>query len=219
MRELLIRGAQELGVSLDDTATDRLFRYKEFLQEYNKKVNLTAIVDDEDIIVKHFLDSLTVLPHLKIGENTKIIDIGTGAGFPGLVIKIAREKVDLTLLDSLRKRIVFLEEAVKMLGLDGAECHHARAEEFLRQRKDIAGSFDYALSRAVAALPKLTEYCLPYVKPGGMFIAMKGRNYKDEVAEACGVIKRLGGEICEIKEIPLPGSDIVHSLVKIRKNK
>ena len=217
MKDMLIKGAAEVGVALDDTMVDRLFRYKDFLKEYNEKVNLTAIVEDEEILLKHFIDSLTVLPELKIGENTKIIDIGTGAGFPGVVLKIARENIKLVLMDSLRKRIVFLEQVVDMLGLTGVECIHARAEEFVRSHKNLANSFDYALSRAVANLSKLAEYCLPYVKPGGEFIAMKGRNYQDEVKEADKVIRRFGGEIKEIKEIALPGSDIIHSLIRIKK--
>ena len=214
MRELLIKGAAELGIALDTVAVDRLFVYKDFLKEYNKKVNLTSIVEDEEIIVKHFLDSLTLLPHIEGGR--KVIDVGTGAGFPGLVLKIVRDDLDLVLLDSLNKRIKFLEELVGMLGLEGVRCVHGRAEEMSR-RPEYRENFDFVVARAVANLSKLAGYCLPFAKVGGVFIAMKGRNYHDDVAEASEAVKSFGGEICEIKEVALPGGDIVHSIVKIRK--
>jgi len=216
LKEMLLTGAADLGVALDDAAADKLLVYKDFLKEYNQKVNLTSIVGDEEIIVKHFLDSLTVLIEIDIKEGTKLIDIGTGAGFPGLVLKIARENLDLTLVDSTNKKVRFLEEAAQILGLDDVACIHARAEELLHQKKDFQGAFDYATSRAVARLAKLARYCLPYVKPDGEFIAMKGRNYSEELDEAQGVIKKLGGKVLGVKEIALPG-DIVHSLVRIKK--
>jgi len=218
LRQMMINGAVELGVSLNEIAVDRLFVYKNFLKDYNEKVNLTSIVDDEGIIVKHFLDSLTVLPEMDISQKVKVIDIGTGAGFPGMVLKIAQENVDLVLVDSTRKKLRFLEEVAERLGLDCVKCIHARAEELIRQKPDFKEGFDYVVSRAVARLPKLVEYCLPYVKPGGMFIAMKGRNYMEELEESRAIVKKLGGEIVNVKEIALPGSDIAHCLIKIRKN-
>lgn len=218
LKEMLLNGAAELGVALDDIAVDKLLAYKVFLQEYNKKVNLTSIIEDEDIIVKHFLDSLTVLAEIEAKKPAKVIDIGTGAGFPGLVLKIAQENLDLTLVDSTGKKVRFLEELTERLELISVTCIHARAEELLRQRTEFQGNFDYAVSRAVARLSKLVEYCLPYVKPGGEFIAMKGRNYSEEVEEARKCIKKLGGEILEIKEVALPG-DIMHSLIKIKKTR
>ena len=214
MREMLIEGAAGLGVALDDAMVDKLFAYKDFLREYNKKVNLTSIVEDEEIIIKHFLDSLTLLPD--IGGGGKAIDVGTGAGFPGLVLKIARDDLDLVLLDSLNKRIKFLQELVGILGLEGVGCVHGRAEEMSR-RPEYRENFDFVVARAVANLSKLAGYCLPFAKVGGVFIAMKGRNYHDDVAEARRAVKSFGGEICEIKEVVLPGVDIVHSIVKIRK--
>ena len=216
LKEMLLVGAAELGVALDDVAIDRLFVYKDFLQEYNKKVNLTSITEDEEVIVKHFLDSLAVLPEIKTDEGTKVIDIGTGAGFPGLALKIAQESLDLVLMDSTNKKVKFLEEAVQRIGLNKVVCIHARAEELLRQKMEYQKSFDYAVSRAVARLSKLAGYCLPYVKIGGEFIAMKGRNYSEELDEARDIIKKLGGEVVEVKEIALPG-DIIHSLIKIKK--
>jgi len=218
LREKLLSGAAELKVPLDDIAVDRLFAYKNFLQEYNQKVNLTSIIEDEEIIVKHFLDSLTVLPEIEEADGTRVIDIGTGAGFPGLVLKIARESLDLVLVDSTKKKLRFLEEAAARLGLEGVQCIHARAEELIRQRPIFLGNFDYAVSRAVARLPKLAEYCLPYVKPGGKFVAMKGRNYSEELEEARKIVKKLGAEVSGVREITLPGSDIVHSIITTRKN-
>lgn len=214
-KDQLIKEAAALGITLDAAAVDKLFLYKDFLLKYNKKVNLTSIVDEQEFIVKHFLDSLTLLPELEIHANTRLIDVGTGAGFPGIVLKILRPEIDLVLLDSLNKRIKFLEQAIKLLALDNISCIHGRAEEISR-KKDFHKIFDYATARAVAALPKLAEYCLPFVKPGGFFIAMKGRNYHEEAKEATAPLKRFSGKICEIKEITLPG-DIGRCLVKIKK--
>ncbi|MCL2573489.1 MAG: 16S rRNA (guanine(527)-N(7))-methyltransferase RsmG [Defluviitaleaceae bacterium] len=217
LKKMLLDGAGELGIALDNTAADKLLVYKDFLKEYNQKVNLTSIVDDEGIIVKHFLDSLTLLGEIGVAGSTSIIDIGTGAGFPGLVIKIAREDVSLTLVDSTMKKVRFLEEAAKLLSLKNVSCIHARAEELIRQKPEYREGFDYVTARAVTRLPKLSKYCLPYVKLGGEFIAMKGRNYTEELEEARRIVKNLGGEVWDIKEITLPNSDIVHSLIKIRK--
>jgi len=220
-KNLLLSEAQKLGVDLSDAAAEKMSAYKDFVLEYSKKVNLTAIVSDKEFIVKHFLDSASVLPLLTINDNTRIIDVGTGAGFPGIVLKLANDQIDLMLLDSLNKRIKFLVEAIDMLGLSGVECVHARAEEILRHRGEFKASFDYAIARAVTKLPKLTEYCLPFVKEGGEFIAMKGRNYHEELTGAKNTIRRLGGEITDVKKIILPnigdGEEIVHNLVIIRK--
>ena len=221
MKNLLLSEAEKLGVQLSDAAAEKMFAYKDFVLEYSKKVNLTAITSDEDFIVKHFLDSLSVLPHLAVKDGTRIIDVGTGAGFPGVVLKLANDKIDLMLLDSLNKRIKFLMEAVVLLGLQDVECVHARAEEILKQRSELKGAFDYAVARAVTKLPKLTAYCLPFVKNGGEFIAMKGRNYHEELAEAKNTIRRLGGELVDVKKIILPNigddEEIGHNLVIIKK--
>jgi 16S rRNA (guanine527-N7)-methyltransferase len=217
LKEKLLKGAAELGVTLGDDVIDRLLAYKDFLQEYNKRVNLTAIIEDEEIVVKHFLDSLTILPEMDIYHGAKVVDIGTGAGFPGLVLKVVRGSLDLTLVDSTMKKVRFLKEVADRLGLEGVQCIHARAEELIRQKPEMREGFDYAVSRAVARLPKLAGYCLPYVRAGGEFIAMKGRNYREELEESRGIVKKLGGEIADVKEIALPGSGIVHSIIKIRK--
>ena len=218
IRGMLVEGAGELGVNLDEGAVERLFKYKDFLLEYNEKVNLTSIVDDVDFVVKHFLDSLTLLPVIKMREGgARVIDIGTGAGLPGLVLKIVCDDIDLVLLDSLNKRVKFLDEAVRLLGLKNVKCVHGRAEELTRIDKSYRGGFDYAVARAVTNLKKLAGYCLPYVRAGGEFIAMKGRDYHEELEEARAAIAAFGGEVAEVREITLPGSEIVHSVIRVRR--
>lgn len=204
--------AAKLGVFLTEDAADKLFAYKEFLKEYNTKVNLTSITDDEEIIIKHFLDSLTLMEYV---DGGRLIDIGTGAGFPGVVLKIAAPHLDIVLMDSLNKRIKFLEQLVNILGITGISCIHGRAEELAR-RPEYHKKFDFATARAVTNLTKLAEYCLPYVKSGGMFLAMKGRNYHEETNEAKPTINRLGGRMLPPKEIVLPGG-IVHTVIPILK--
>jgi len=220
-QELLKLGAKELGVELTNDMIDKLFIYMHFLKEYNKKVNLTSIIEDTDIIIKHFLDSISILQYIDIKKEQKIIDIGTGAGFPGVVLKIVADNLQLTLVDSTRKKITFLEELFTKISISEITCIHARAEELCKHRLHNA-KYDYCVSRAVSRLAKLSEYCLPYIKPGGLFLAMKGRNYNNELKDAMSIIKQLGCELEETKEIPLPFSssgkgEIVHAIVKIRK--
>ncbi len=204
----------EFGLLLDDRAINRLIRYSELLRERNEKMNLTAITDPEEIVIKHFLDCLLIFKNSKIGKNAKIIDVGTGAGFPGVVMKIARPDIELTLLDSLNKRLVFLSEVLKELDLT-AEIVHLRAEEG-GQRKELRGKYDIATARAVARLNVLSEYCMPYVKIGGRFIAMKGPAAPEETEAAERAIAKLGGG--EIKnfqeELPKSGGTRVFCEVK-----
>lgn len=178
-------------------------KYAELLAEWNKKINLTAITDSYGITVKHFLDSVLPLKFLDVPESASLIDVGTGAGFPGIPLKIMRPDIKLTLLDSLNKRVNFLSEVCKALSLD-VPCIHARAEEFGRN-ENHRGRYDFSAARAVAAMPVLTEYCLPYVKIGGTFAALKGRseNYKDSE----NAVKILGGEISGVTEYSLPDGD------------
>ncbi|MCL2855336.1 MAG: 16S rRNA (guanine(527)-N(7))-methyltransferase RsmG [Defluviitaleaceae bacterium] len=204
---------QKLGTVLDEHALVQLWAYKAFLKEYNQKVNLTAITDDEGIVTKHFLDCLTILPHIK--QGAKVIDIGTGPGFPGLVAKIVRPDISLTLLDARGKKVKFLEEVAKLLDLDGVTCIHDRAEDRLKAA-GYAKSFDLAVSRAVAAMDKLAGWCLPFVKNGGSFIAMKGPNFQEELDAGAKAIAKLGGKISQISEITLPG-DITRNLIIITK--
>ena len=217
LKEMLVQGAAELGVPLDEAMADKLLVYKDFLKEYSKKVNLTSITEDKGIIIKHFFDSMTVLPEMEISSGTKIVDIGTGAGFPGIVLKILHPGAELALVDSTRKKIRFLEELAAKLGLEGVVCIHARAEDLPRQETSFAEGFDYAVSRAVAPLPKLAGYCLPFVRAGGEFIAMKGRNYEEELAYAQKAIEHYGGRVIGVREAALPESDIAHSIIRIKK--
>jgi 16S rRNA (guanine527-N7)-methyltransferase len=179
--------------------------------DVNKFMNLTAITDDENFAVKHIIDSLTILPY--IGANSRLIDIGTGAGFPGLVLRIMRENLRLTLLDSLRKRIIFLRETSDMLGFTNVECVHARAEEFSRKNRE---AFDICTARAVASLEKLAAYALPLVKKNGAFLAMKGPNIADEIQNAKPALKKFSGEIEKIDTVEI-ANGLSHSIILIRK--
>ena len=192
------------GITLDDTALGRLDKYLDMLLEWNEKMNLTAIKDRQGVIIKHFYDSLLLLTVTDIKQGARVIDVGTGAGFPGVVLKIARPDIELTLLDSLNKRLVFLGELLNALGLD-AELVHGRAED--KAKAPLRESFDIATARAVAALPVLSEYCLPYVKVGGVFIAMKGPLATDELANSKNAIKLLGGQNLGLERKNLPEGD------------
>ena len=213
-RELFEKGLSALGLKADGETIGKFARYSEMLKEYNERINLTAITDDDVIAVKHFLDSLLPLKYIDI--NGSAADIGTGAGFPGIPIKLARPDIKLTLIDSLNKRVNFLKAVSNELGLK-AECVHGRAEELAR--KEFREKFDFALSRAVANMTALSEYCLPFVKVGGKFIALKSKDADDEIEAARPAIGTLGGRISEIITAPLPESDIVRKIVVIEKIK
>ncbi len=187
--------------------------YLKELQEWNKKFNLTAITDTEEIKLKHFEDSLAIEQTIQITDQS-IIDIGTGAGFPGIPIKIAHPGIKLTLLEATHKKVDFLKHIVSLLNLNAVEIIWGRAEEVIKDHRE---AFDIAISRAVAKLNILSELSLPFVKVGGIFIAYKEENVEEEVEEAKRSIKTLGGELKEIKKVKLPGSDIVRSLVIIKK--
>lgn len=216
--EGLIEGIRELGISLETEELDKFFKYKELLKEWNKKINLTAIEDDRDIDIKHFLDSLTLLKTDYINNGSRIIDIGTGGGFPGIPLKIVKKDVDLVLMDSLQKRIKFLDLVINELKLSNVQAVHGRAEDFGRDI-EYREKFDIAVSRAVASLNILSEYCLPFVKVGGYFIAMKGPDVDIELKESENAIKLLGGKILDKIKIKLPLSDITHTLIVIEKIK
>jgi 16S rRNA (guanine527-N7)-methyltransferase len=186
----------------------------ELLKDWNTRMNLTAIEDDESIVIKHFVDSFSIIPYIGSKAAT-MIDIGTGAGFPGIPVKIADEKLSVTLFDSLEKRVKFLNEVINVLGLSKINAVHGRAEEF-GIKKEYRESFDLAAARAVANLPVLLEYCLPFVAVNGTFIAMKGSS-TDEVKASEKALKVLGGEIESLREILLPGTDIKRNIIIIRK--
>lgn len=194
----------------------KFYKYMQLLLEWNNKINLTAITIPEEIILKHFIDSLTI--YKKLIRGAKIIDVGTGAGFPGIPLAIIDENLKITLNDSLNKRLIFLTEVKKQLKLDNIEIIHARAEE-IGQNKKYREKFDYATSRAVANLSTLSEYLLPLVKINGKCICMKASNIEEELNQAQNAIKVLGGEVTEIEKFKLPQSDIDRTIVTITKEK
>lgn len=207
----------DIGIILDDTALKRFNDYMNLVVEWNSKINLTSITEKNEFIIKHFYDCLTVLSKVEIPQGASMIDVGTGAGFPGIPLKIARPDINLTLLDSLNKRLVFLNDYVlKSLGLC-AQVVHGRAEECSR-KDEFRERFDFATSRAVANLSSLSEYCIPYVKVGGAFISMKGPDTSDEVNNAENAIKILGGKVNRVDELKLP-DDSGRSIIVIDKIK
>lgn len=214
----LIEGGKTLGIELKEEEINNFILYKQLLKEWNKKINITSITDNEEIDIKHFIDSITPLTTNLIGKNIKMIDIGTGGGFPGLPLKIMNKEMDVVLLDSLKKRITFLNDIIEKLNLENITTIHGRAEELGRD-KNCREKYDIAISRAVASLNTLNEYCLPFVKTGGYFISMKGPDVDEELKEAEKSIKILGGKLKDVKVIDLPLSDITHSLIIIEKIK
>lgn len=205
-RGLLCRITAEYGVALDSTALDKFTRYAELLVEWNQKMNLTAITDSTGIVVKHFADSLAAVPLLPQKEGFSLIDVGTGAGFPGIPFAIARPDMQLTLLDSLNKRLVFLEEVCRELEIP-VQRIHARAEEGGR-KPELREQFDVATARAVAGLPVLLEYCLPFVKQGGCFVALKGPDSDEEHRASERALSRLGGKTDAVHKLLLPKTPI-----------
>lgn len=201
-----------LGIALTGPMLDALDQYAEILVEYNQKVNLTAITDPEGIEDKHFADSL-LLANLPETAG-KLVDVGTGAGFPGVVAKIFKPELQLTLMEPTGKRVEFLKYVCAQLGLSGVEFAKERAEE--AARKAWREQFDVATARGVAALPMLSEYCLPLVKVGGVFLAMKGPGAAEELAESGAALKKLGGKGSGVAEFHLPGGD-VRNIIRIKK--
>lgn len=193
--EMLREKAAEYGIKLDDRALERFDIYARMLVEWNEKINLTAITDPEEIVIKHFLDCLTVFSKVEIKEGARIIDVGTGAGFPGVVMLIARPDLQVTLMDSLNKRLNVIKDILEKLELT-AEVVHSRAEDG-GQNKAYRERYDFSTARAVTNLRDLTEYCLPFVKVGGSFIAMKAAKAEEEISAAQKAIKTLGGTVSE----------------------
>ncbi|MBQ5413065.1 MAG: 16S rRNA (guanine(527)-N(7))-methyltransferase RsmG [Schwartzia sp.] len=216
--EILKKAAEEYGISLSDTQLQQFDRYQELLVEWNQKMNLTALTEPKDVAIKHMIDSVSVYDEKWFSEGMSVIDVGTGAGFPGLPLKILCPSLKVTLLDSLNKRVKFLETVVSELGLSDIVCVHARAEEAARQ-KQYREKFDAVVSRAVARLPILAEYDLPFVRVGGFFAAMKGAKYEEEAEEAKKAVKLLGGGEPVLREIKLPGLEDKRGIIYIRKEK
>lgn len=216
---------EELHISISETQLEQFLTYYEMLVEKNKVMNLTAITDFDEVMKKHFIDSLSLVKVCDLTGNFSVIDIGTGAGFPGIPLKIVFPDLRLTLLDSLNKRVGFLREVIERLNLHEAEAVHGRAEDFARPGQ-LRETFDFCVSRAVANLSVLSEYCLPYVKVGGKFISYKSEkvmaeseNSRTEIAEAEHAISVLGGKLTEQIGFTLPSSDIYRNLIVIEKSR
>ena len=213
LEDILTAGFAQLALPLSEKAVHDYRTYYETLEETNKVMNLTAITGEEDVAKLHFLDCAALLT-LADFKNSVVYDIGTGAGFPGLALRIACPEMKLTLLDSLDKRVGFLRETCQTLGYTDVECVHARAEEAAASRREKA---DIVTSRAVANLSILAELCLPFVKEGGLFMAMKGPDFEEELENAKRCIKELGGKTEKCSLCTIPGTDITHSVILIRK--
>ena len=208
---------KDYKITLTENQYEQFQKYFELLAEWNEKMNLTAITDESGVALKHFADSLSLLNFVDIPQNSSLADVGTGAGFPGVVLKIARPDIKLTLIDSLNKRLVFLGEVCAQLGIE-AELIHSRAENGARDEK-LRESFDFAVSRAVARMNVLSEYCLPYVKVGGAFCAMKGAQANEEFKESLNAINTLGGKLENKYFFELPENGGERAIAVVRKVK
>lgn len=215
-KEELEKRAKQFQINLFEKEQNQFYQYMQLLLEWNTKINLTAITEPKEVLTKHFIDSISIVPYIE--ENAKVLDIGTGAGFPGIPLKIVLPQNHLTLLDSLNKRINFLNEVITSLKLEGIEAIHGRAEEFCRtaERRE---SYDIVTSRAVAKLNVLLEYMLPFVKIGGKCICMKSLEIDEELEDAKRAIEVLGGKLEEIRTITLENTDITRKIIIIKKVK
>lgn len=215
MKDYLVKLCQGMGLELSPRAAEAFMVYKDLLLDWNTRMNLTAITEEKEVMEKHFADSLSAAIGFDLAGK-RAIDVGTGAGFPGLPIKLAFPEVDMTLLDALQKRLDFLAEVQTTLGITGLTLIHARAEDG-GQDPALREAFDVCFSRAVAALPVLAEYCLPFVKVGGYLVALKGPDGEREAAAAQNALKILGGTVREMKAVTIPGTDLAHTLVVVEK--
>ena len=216
--ELMKRGADEASIELSEKQYEQFIKYMRLVQEWNEKINLTAITEDNDFIKKHFIDCIKAFKSDAIVNAKTIIDVGTGAGFPGVPIAILHPNAKITLLDSLNKRINFLNIVVNELGLTNVTTIHSRAEDGARN-PELREKFDVATSRAVANMAVLSEFCMPYVKKGGYFVALKGPAVDEEMQNGKNAISILGGELENIIEVSIEDTDLKHNIVEIKKVK
>lgn len=207
---------KDFNLELSETQKQQFIQYYDLLIEWNKVMNLTGITQWEEVLLKHFADSLAVVKVMDMSSISSLIDVGTGAGFPGLPIKIMFPHIQVTLLDSLNKRLNFLNEVIQKLGLENITTVHGRAEDVAR-KAEHRDTYDMSVSRAVSNLASLTEYCLPYVKPGGCFISYKSGNVEEEIKEAQKAIQTLGGRLTPPVTFTLGDTDISRSLIKVEK--
>lgn len=214
--EQLKKKSEMLDIALSEKQLQQFLSYYEMLIEKNKVMNLTAITEKEEVIDKHFIDSISFNKAMDVTRPLKILDLGTGAGFPGIPLKIAYPNLEITLLDSLNKRIKFLDEVIEALGLEGISTIHGRAEDYAKQAS-YREQFDICVSRAVANLATLSEYCLPYVKEGGCFISYKSGSVEEELEQSKKAIFELGGKVKEVIAFTLPETDIERTFVVIEK--
>lgn len=215
-RKEMIKYFEDLNINITEKQLEKFYKYMNLLIDWNEKINLTAIIEPKEIILKHFVDSLTINKY--IDKNAKLVDVGTGAGFPGIPLKILRLDVDITLVDSLNKRVKFLDEVIQKLELEGIKTIHGRAEE-LGKNKEHRENYDVATSRAVANIATLSEYMIPFVKEKGNCIYMKGPEVKQELLNGKKAINVLGGEIIKEEEFNLPKSDIKRTIIIINKTR
>ena len=215
-KEFLKEKVCELGIELDDIQLNQFIKYYEILVSWNNVMNLTAITKYEEVVEKHFVDSLTIVKVMDMNQIESMIDIGTGAGFPGIPLKSVFPHMTVTLLDSLNKRIKFLKTVIEELGLLDIDTIHGRAEDFAKQ-KEYREQYDLCVSRAVANLATISEYCIPYVKKGGKFLPYKSGDIEQELNESKKAIQILGGEVKKVYKFELPGTDIKRSMIMINK--
>lgn len=209
---------ENLNLQPTQEQLSKLYSFYELLIEKNKVMNLTGITEYEEVIDKHFVDSVSIIKAIDLNKKIRVIDLGTGAGFPGIPLKIIFPNIEIVLVDSLNKRIKFLEEVVEKLQLTDISCIHSRAEDLARN-KEYREQFDLCVSRAVANLSTLCEYCIPFVKVGGNFVSYKSGVIQEELEQAKYAISTLGGELSEVINFTLPETDIERSFIKIKKNK
>ncbi len=211
-------GLQQLHIELSEKQMEQFLQYYEMLVEKNKVMNLTAITEFDEVVEKHFLDSVSLTKQMDLHQPLKVLDLGTGAGFPGIPLKIVFPELEITLMDSLNKRVLFLQDVISSLQLQDIEAVHGRAEEAARNKKYREG-FDLCVSRAVANISTLSEYCLPFVKIGGSFISYKSSTIEDELEDGKKGIAILGGKVKDVYKFTLPDSELQRSFVVIQKEK